>query len=626
MREYPRQIPTLNENPVLSPAKVAPHSTTMRAWRKLATTVRILPWQRDASADPPADDQDLGSTLQLVPSPASDEWQPKPEPDILEDGAPKQILRAASPEFMKWMLSKLGALGANVATLTTHDAVHGLGAKWEKTLHEERGFGYGPPTSPACIRAITAPGQTSLYYFVTQHPKGEALREELRKEFGEDWQRQCFGRATHMLSHSWGMPFAGFINALGEVPPGSFVWNDILAINQHGDAGPLARAAMIADLNSLEPVIRFTKRVVLYFDPIESPAPLKRVWCLYEIMTLVTTEGFELMLGFTSEGRKELLKLADGFALKGGQKDTADVKASINKLNKTIKAISSRKATATVPSDEKMIKGMIEKKMGYAKFDNKVKDALTEVWQGFIGLVELRTAAATPGLAKDADAFVKVLKRVGKRTLPRDDIPFKSSSLNLSGKKLGANEAHALGSVLRSAKNLTSLDLLRNNLGVQGASAIVDAAKGKAQLATLCGIKPEETERTFKYQGLNDGDAVLLAFDLQTHTALSNDLGVQGASAVVDAARESTARNPLWHQTEEPSDFSGLNAGDAVLSPSTWRRTRPSPRSICSGTIMWKAPVPSWTPQRRKHSSQPFATSNRRRRSATSQSNEIESS
>ena len=89
----------------------------------------------------------------------------------------------------------------------------------------------------------TAPGRTSLYYFATQHPAGEGLRAELRVAFGDDWQTQCFGRATHMLSHSWGMPFAGFINALGEVPPGSFVWNDILAINQHGDAGPLARAA-----------------------------------------------------------------------------------------------------------------------------------------------------------------------------------------------------------------------------------------------------------------------------------------------------------------------------------------------------------------------------------------------
>ena len=33
------------------------------------------------------------------------------------------------------------------------------------------------------------------------------------------------------------MSFAGFINALSGVPPGSFVWNDIIAINQHGDAG-----------------------------------------------------------------------------------------------------------------------------------------------------------------------------------------------------------------------------------------------------------------------------------------------------------------------------------------------------------------------------------------------------
>ena len=75
------------------------------------------------------------------------------------------------------------------------------------------------------------------------------------------------------------MSFAGFINALSGVPPGSFVWNDIIAINQHGDAGPLARKAMVADLASLESVIKHTKRIVLYFDPIEDPAPVKRVWC-----------------------------------------------------------------------------------------------------------------------------------------------------------------------------------------------------------------------------------------------------------------------------------------------------------------------------------------------------------
>ena len=86
------------------------------------------------------------------------------------------------------------------------------------------------------------------------------------------------------------------------------------AINQHGDAGVLARAAMGADLNSLEGVIRHTKRTILYFHPLDDPAPIKRVWCLYEILTVATTEGNELTLGFSSSGKKEMYKIAAAFA------------------------------------------------------------------------------------------------------------------------------------------------------------------------------------------------------------------------------------------------------------------------------------------------------------------------
>ena len=50
--------------------------------------------------------------------------------------------------------------------------------------------------------------------------------------------------------------------------------------------------------------------------------------------------------------------------------------------------------------------------------------------------------------------------------------------------------------------------------------ALVDAAKDKLQLITLCGIKPEETTRDFYYCGLKAGDAVLLAFDLTKNTTL----------------------------------------------------------------------------------------------------------
>ena len=33
--------------------------------------------------------------------------------------------------------------------------------------------------------------------------------------------------ATHFLSHAWELPFEGFVDALSDVPAGSFVWNDM---------------------------------------------------------------------------------------------------------------------------------------------------------------------------------------------------------------------------------------------------------------------------------------------------------------------------------------------------------------------------------------------------------------
>ena len=105
------------------------------------------------------------------------------------------------------------------------------------------------------------------------------------------------------------------------MPVDSFALHLVLhhsfAINQHGDAGVLARAAMGADLNSLEGVIRLTKRTILYFDPLDDPAPIKRVWCLYEILTVATTKGNELTLGFSSSGKKEMYRIASAFTKVG---------------------------------------------------------------------------------------------------------------------------------------------------------------------------------------------------------------------------------------------------------------------------------------------------------------------
>ena len=62
--------------------------------------------------------------------------------------------------------------------------------------------------------------------------------------------------------------------------------------------------------------------------------------------------------------------------------------------------------------------------------------------------------------------------------------------------------------------------MLRNDLREQGANSIVEAATGKPQLTTLCGLKPDQTQANFTNHLLRVGDAILLAFDLSRNANL----------------------------------------------------------------------------------------------------------
>ena len=67
---------------------------------------------------------------------------------------------------------------------------------------------------------------------------------------------------------------------------------------------------------------------------------------------------------------------------------------------------------------------------------------------------------------------------------------------------------------------LAACSLLRTSIGVEAATTIVNAAKDKQHLATLCGIKPDQTEADLSRCRLGPGDAVLLSFDLHKNTVL----------------------------------------------------------------------------------------------------------
>ena len=130
--------------------------------------------------------------------------------------APDQLSRGASPAFMAWLLRELQSRDeAADETLTSHDAVHGLGAKFSLELHKKTGFGYSAPKSAACIRSMTEAEGTSLFKFITgEHEAGQELRNNLKREFGKDWRTECFGRATHFVSHAWDSSFYGLIAAI----------------------------------------------------------------------------------------------------------------------------------------------------------------------------------------------------------------------------------------------------------------------------------------------------------------------------------------------------------------------------------------------------------------------------
>ena len=120
---------------------------------------------------------------------------------------PPQLHRGASPAFMKWLLEELAGRddAVNIDTISTHDLT--MGATWSQKLHKKKGYGYGPPTTPACVRALTMEAETSVYSFITatvgndgdtgamswKHEAAQPLRDKLARRFGADWLRKCFG-------------------------------------------------------------------------------------------------------------------------------------------------------------------------------------------------------------------------------------------------------------------------------------------------------------------------------------------------------------------------------------------------------------------------------------------------
>jgi hypothetical protein len=99
--------------------------------------------------------------------------------------------------------------------------------------------------------------------------------------------------ATHFVSHVWGYDFREMVEAVLSMSEdegggeGVFVWLDVLTVNQHKASDNAYDKDWWA--NTFKKAVAAFGHTVLVMMPWEDPAPLKRSWCLWEI--LATLEG-----------------------------------------------------------------------------------------------------------------------------------------------------------------------------------------------------------------------------------------------------------------------------------------------------------------------------------------------
>ena len=91
-----------------------------------------------------------------------------------------------------------------------------------------------------------------------------------------------------------------------------------------------------------------------------------------------------------------------------------------------------------------------------------------------------------------------------------------------SARKLSPGGATLLAGVLQFNTTLTSINLLKNSMGLAAAQRLVRLFRQSRTLTTLCGFSEGQTEADLRKQELRDGDALLVGADLERNQTLTS--------------------------------------------------------------------------------------------------------
>lgn len=209
-----------------------------------------------------------------------------------------------------------------------------------------------PDLSHVSERGVTIEALRGLLQAATGKPVGEELVKKVVKPITTKWRcsyadllpKEQRGKVNIFVSHAWRYPFRLLVAALEEFERSNstltrpFIYFvDYCSINQHSP---------MADLQNLKSCIRNSQATVLVLSPWSDPIPLKRSWCIYEIMHTILSEATRLEVVLPPREKKKLLQ------------------SNLNSVDNVLAKIDSAKAEASVKEDQEAIRAEIVDDLG----------------------------------------------------------------------------------------------------------------------------------------------------------------------------------------------------------------------------------------------------------------------
>ena len=355
--------------PPVRPSKSTP--VTLEAWEKLPTEV----------ADP-----SLALTPIIPPMPRAPQRVSSIHSDEMIEAAKQQLANhfkhhdSSSPAtpntvtIKSWQESRGSSMGPAPEFIP---AVHGLMIHTALQYHLE--IGTGPPGVSIEFLHMFLQEHQHIYgfeYALTTRDVCERIIKpltvnqqcayfELYNRRRDNNGKPLIGVANVYVSHAWSCKFIEPIDVMEEHAkenPNTYFWLDLFVVSQHTSA--VTPQWLVS---SLRANIKTIGTVLAVMSPWDNPLPIKRTWCLWEMMTALSQEGAKLIMRMPTDQR---LLLKDGMQ----SSDT-------NLVMSTIAEMSVDSSESTVGTDRIALFSAIANSFGFKNVDQRIKEQLRE-WYG----------------------------------------------------------------------------------------------------------------------------------------------------------------------------------------------------------------------------------------------------